>query len=53
MTKLRWIEPPPAPIHDVIGRPALPFLATPRQRLAGAALGIALTAASLLQLLIT
>jgi serine/threonine-protein kinase len=53
MAKLRWIEPPPAPIHDVIGRPALPFLATPRQRLAGAALGIALTAASLLQLLIT
>jgi serine/threonine protein kinase len=52
MAKLRWIEPPLAPIHDVIGRPALPFLTTPRLRIAGAALGIALTIASVLQLLI-
>lgn len=48
---LRWIEPPQLPIHDVIGRPALPFLTTTRQRVAGAAIGVAMTAASLLQLM--
>ena len=60
-SKLRWLAPPELPTwltppvvlpRDVIGRPALPFLTTPRQRVAGAAVGIGLTAASLLQLLI-
>jgi hypothetical protein len=37
-------------LRDVLGRPAVPVLATPRTRVAGAALGIALTAASLLGL---
>ncbi len=46
-SKLRWLELPlPA---DVIGRPALPMLASQRQRLVGAALGLALTVASVLQ----
>jgi serine/threonine-protein kinase len=51
-SKLRWLEPPTAPPNDVIGRPVFPpLLATRQQRAAGAALGLALTAASLLQLL--
>jgi serine/threonine-protein kinase len=57
-SKLRWLEPvaavaaPVPAVIDVIGRPALPFLVTKRQRVAGAALGLALTAASILQLFI-
>ena len=57
-SKLRWLEPiaavatPVPAVIDVIGRPAVPFLVTKRQRAAGAALGLALTAASLLQLFI-
>lgn len=47
----KWLAPVAAPVPDVIGRPTLPFLVTKRQRVAGAALGLALTAASLLQLL--
>jgi serine/threonine protein kinase len=51
-SKLRWITPPPAVVPcDVLGRPAVPVLATRPTRLAGAALGIALTVVSLLQLL--
>ena len=50
-SKLRWLEPPAAPPNDVIGRPVFPLLATRQQRTAGAALGLALTVASLLQLL--
>jgi len=53
----RWLPPMAAVVTlpaviDVIGRPTLPFLVTRRQRAAGAALGLALTAASLLQLFI-
>jgi len=48
---LAWLAPPPALPADVIGRPALPLFATRRQRVVGAALGVALTAASLLQVL--
>jgi serine/threonine-protein kinase len=51
-SKLRWIELPVMPVQDMIGRPAIPFLVTRRQRIAGAALGIALTAASLIPLLL-
>jgi serine/threonine protein kinase len=53
-SKLRWITPPPPPValpRDPLGRPAVPVLATRPARLAGAALGIALTVVSLLLLL--
>ncbi|MBC7973900.1 MAG: hypothetical protein H7138_02865, partial [Myxococcales bacterium] len=46
-SKLRWLDLPLP--RDVIGRPALPMLASQRQRLVGAALGLALTVASMLQ----
>jgi serine/threonine protein kinase len=50
--KLRWLAPPPVVLPgDVLGRPAVPVLATRPARVAGAALGIALTVVSLLQLL--
>jgi serine/threonine-protein kinase len=49
-SKLRWFDVP-LPI-DVIGRPTLPLLANPRHRLLGAALGLALTVTSVLQLFI-
>jgi len=49
---LRWLTPPPvAAPRDVLGRPAVPVLATRRTRIASAALGIALTVASVVQLL--
>jgi serine/threonine protein kinase len=49
---LRWLTPlPVAAPRDVLGRPAVPVLATRRARVAGAALGIAITAASVFQLL--
>jgi serine/threonine protein kinase len=51
ITTPSWIVSAPV-VHDVIGRPALPYLSTTRQRVAGAALGLAITAASLLQLLL-
>jgi serine/threonine-protein kinase len=44
--KLRWVQPPAAPIHG-IGRLALRLFAT-KQRVAGAAVVLALTVASLL-----
>jgi serine/threonine-protein kinase len=48
-SRLGWLEPPTAPIADVIGRPTAAWLATPKLRMASAALGVALTVASLLQ----
>ena len=49
---LRWLAPPPVvPPRDVLGRPAVPVLATRPTRIAGAALGLALTVVSVLQLL--
>jgi serine/threonine-protein kinase len=50
-SKLRWLEPPVVPPNDVIGRPTLGLLATRQARVTSAALGIALTVVSLLQLL--
>ena len=47
----RWLAPRVVPPTDVIGRPALALLANPQARVASAALGIALTIASLLQVL--
>jgi serine/threonine-protein kinase len=47
----RWLAPPARPAADVIGRPILAALPGRSQRLAGAALGVALVIASLLQLL--
>jgi len=49
---LRWLTPLPvvAP-RDVLGRPAVALLANPRTRIASAALGIALTVATVIQLL--
>jgi serine/threonine-protein kinase len=49
-TALRWFEPP-AQLPDVIGRPTLAVLATPRQRVMGAALGLAITVAGLIQMI--
>lgn len=49
---LRWLTPTPKAMpRDVLGRPAVPVLATRPTRIAGAALGIALTVLSVLQLL--
>jgi eukaryotic-like serine/threonine-protein kinase len=47
----RWLEPPAIPALDVIGRPAQVLLATRRRRIASAAVGLALTLASLFTLL--
>jgi serine/threonine-protein kinase len=49
-TVLRWFEPP-ARLPDVIGRPALAVLATRWQRAVGAALGVAITMAGLVQMI--
>jgi len=46
----RWFAPPARPAADVIGRPILTSLPGRAQRVAGAALGVALVIASLLQL---
>ena len=46
----RWLAPPARPAADVIGRPILATLPGRTQRVAGAALGVALLIASLLQL---
>jgi serine/threonine-protein kinase len=46
----RWLAPPARPAADVIGRPILAGLPGRAQRVAGAALGVALVIASLLQL---
>jgi serine/threonine protein kinase len=46
---LRWFEPPPAPLPDVIGRPTIALLATRRRRVVSAALGLAITVAGVLQ----
>jgi len=51
-SKLRWLELPPVPPTDVIGRPALPLLASGRQRVLGAALGVAMTVVGVLQLFV-
>jgi serine/threonine-protein kinase len=48
---MRWLTPPVTAPRDVLGRPAVPLLATRRTRIASAALGIALTLASVVQLL--
>jgi len=50
-SKRRWLDLPTAAVADIIGRPSLPFLVTKRQQIAGAALGLALTVASLLQVI--
>ncbi len=47
----RWLAPPTRPTADVIGRPIFASLPGRSQRIAGAALGVALVIASLLQLL--
>ncbi|MEO7729472.1 MAG: serine/threonine-protein kinase [Kofleriaceae bacterium] len=49
---LRLLERPALAATDVIGRPTRPLLASRRQRMFGAALGVALTVASVLQLFI-
>jgi serine/threonine-protein kinase len=49
--KRRWYEPPELPPVDIIGRPTHVLLGTPQRRIASAALGVALTLASLLPLL--
>ena len=49
--KRRWYEAPELPAIDAIGRPTHVLAGTPWRRIAGAALGIALTLASLLPLL--
>jgi serine/threonine-protein kinase len=49
-SQLRWFAAPAIPVPDVIGRPALGVLANKQVRMTSAALGIALTIASLLQL---
>jgi serine/threonine-protein kinase len=46
---LRWFEPPPAPLPDVIGRPVVALLVTRRRRMVSAALGLAITVAGVLQ----
>jgi serine/threonine-protein kinase len=46
----RWFEPPPAPLPDVFGRPFVAVLASRRQRALGAALGLAITVAGLIQM---
>jgi eukaryotic-like serine/threonine-protein kinase len=51
-SRLRLLERPPLAPTDVIGRPIPPLHASPRQRMFGAALGVALTVASVLQLFI-
>ena len=49
---LRLLERPALALTDVIGRPTRALLASPRQRVFSAALGVALTVASVLQLFI-
>lgn len=46
---LGWFEPPPAPLPDVIGRPAIALLVTRQRRVMSAALGLAITVAGVLQ----
>jgi serine/threonine protein kinase len=46
---LDWLQPPPPARPDVFGRPVVQLLATRRQRVASAALGLAITLASLVQ----
>jgi serine/threonine protein kinase len=48
--KLPWLAPPVPPVRDAMGRPVLGVLANKRARTASAALGVALTIASLVQL---
>jgi serine/threonine-protein kinase len=47
----RWFEPPAAPTCDVLGRPAVPVFASKPQRVLGAVLALAMTAATVAQLL--
>ncbi|HET7505656.1 MAG TPA: serine/threonine-protein kinase [Kofleriaceae bacterium] len=44
----RWLDPPP-PAPDVFGRPAVGLLATRRQRMVSAALGLMITVAAVVQ----
>lgn len=47
----RWLDPPVLPQGDVFGRPAVELLATRRRRMVSAALGLAITVASVAQMI--